>query len=357
MIDRNLFGQNIAALRKGKNLSQTALAEQLNISPQAVSKWERGINLPDLDLLLELSMLFHVSIDSLIKVEAALFCCPKCGQVLRPARNNSSYRCSNGHEIPVTDGVIDFGTFEIEGELWSQAYRNYDQYEEDMNTALPATVSQDNADCRRVKWEEIKSLRPKVIVDIASGGCYGIRHLLEHIDWPCTLIVTDLSHRILAWDRKYITRRYSNSFVKMLYVACDCAHMPLMDGCADCVTSTVGFESVMNKMPKALQEAFRILRPGGAAVYDRALLSDPESENVKAWLRLFQPVMKEHPKSFSDKHIVDVEAWKRIMKQVGFAETKVKLITEELSAEGHEVFPFRNMIIRWMAVYVCVSTK
>ncbi len=43
------LGENIRNLRKGHNLSQEELAEKINVSRQAVSKWESNLSYPDLD--------------------------------------------------------------------------------------------------------------------------------------------------------------------------------------------------------------------------------------------------------------------------------------------------------------------
>ena len=61
------FGMKLQNLRKGKGLSQEALAEQLNVSRQAVSKWESGAGYPEMDKLILLSNLFGVTIDYLVK--------------------------------------------------------------------------------------------------------------------------------------------------------------------------------------------------------------------------------------------------------------------------------------------------
>ncbi len=60
------IGANIAELRKKNGLTQAALAEQLNYSDKAVSKWERGESVPDIPTLIQLAQLFGVSVDSLI---------------------------------------------------------------------------------------------------------------------------------------------------------------------------------------------------------------------------------------------------------------------------------------------------
>ena len=61
------FGEKLVRLRKEKNLSQEALAEQVNTTRQAVSKWENGQGYPDTEKLLIISHLFQVSVDSLLK--------------------------------------------------------------------------------------------------------------------------------------------------------------------------------------------------------------------------------------------------------------------------------------------------
>lgn len=59
------LGQRLADLRKRNGLSQEALAEKLNISRQAISKWERGESTPDTDTLIELARIYGVSLDTI----------------------------------------------------------------------------------------------------------------------------------------------------------------------------------------------------------------------------------------------------------------------------------------------------
>ncbi len=60
------LGEKIRVLRLKKNLKQSDLANALQVSPQAVSKWEKGNNAPDIFLLVKLSRLFGVSTDYLL---------------------------------------------------------------------------------------------------------------------------------------------------------------------------------------------------------------------------------------------------------------------------------------------------
>ncbi len=64
------LGERLVRLRNQKGLSQDALAEQLGVSRQSVSKWETDTSVPELDKLLKLSDLFEVSLDELVKGKA-----------------------------------------------------------------------------------------------------------------------------------------------------------------------------------------------------------------------------------------------------------------------------------------------
>ena len=63
------IGKFIATSRKQKGLTQTELADRLNITDRAVSKWERGKGCPDISLLEDLSKILDVSIIELLKGE------------------------------------------------------------------------------------------------------------------------------------------------------------------------------------------------------------------------------------------------------------------------------------------------
>ena len=60
-------GQFICQLRKEKHMTQTALAEQLNLSNRTVSKWENGDGLPDISVLPKLADALGVTVDELLR--------------------------------------------------------------------------------------------------------------------------------------------------------------------------------------------------------------------------------------------------------------------------------------------------
>ena len=63
----NEFGNLIISLRKKHNMTQKQLAEKLNVSDKAVSRWETGKNYPDIEILQKLAEIFDTTIDDLLK--------------------------------------------------------------------------------------------------------------------------------------------------------------------------------------------------------------------------------------------------------------------------------------------------
>jgi len=61
-----MLSDNIRELRKEKGYSQQTLAEQLNVVRQTVSKWEKGLSVPDAELLERMAELFDVPVDRLL---------------------------------------------------------------------------------------------------------------------------------------------------------------------------------------------------------------------------------------------------------------------------------------------------
>lgn len=66
------FANNLLTIRKAKRVTQEQLAEKLFVTRQAVSKWERGENEPDIVTLCAISSFFDVTIDDLLKVDLCL---------------------------------------------------------------------------------------------------------------------------------------------------------------------------------------------------------------------------------------------------------------------------------------------
>ena len=63
------IAENIKAFRKSKDMTQEDVAELLGVSPQSVSKWERGDTFPDITLLPSLANLYNTSVDAIIGMD------------------------------------------------------------------------------------------------------------------------------------------------------------------------------------------------------------------------------------------------------------------------------------------------
>lgn len=61
------LGEKILKLRSTAKMSQGDLAEKLNVSRQSISKWETNQSVPEMDKLIQLSDLFHISLDDLVR--------------------------------------------------------------------------------------------------------------------------------------------------------------------------------------------------------------------------------------------------------------------------------------------------
>lgn len=67
-----ILGQRIKEEREKRQWTQDYLAETLNVSRQAISKWEVGSTYPDIDRLVQISNLFGITLDNLIKGDDSL---------------------------------------------------------------------------------------------------------------------------------------------------------------------------------------------------------------------------------------------------------------------------------------------
>ncbi|WP_228459611.1 helix-turn-helix domain-containing protein [Priestia megaterium] len=61
------LGEQLQRLREQKNMSREELAQEMNVSRQAVYKWENNKGYPDIENLIKLSELYEITLDELIK--------------------------------------------------------------------------------------------------------------------------------------------------------------------------------------------------------------------------------------------------------------------------------------------------
>ena len=65
-----MLNENLKLLRKQKGYSQEMFAEKINVVRQTVSKWEKGISVPDADMLIKIAEVFDVSVNELLGEKA-----------------------------------------------------------------------------------------------------------------------------------------------------------------------------------------------------------------------------------------------------------------------------------------------
>ena len=68
-MDQVKIGKFLAELRKEKEMTQEQLADRLNVARRTVSRWETGSNMPDMDILIELSDFYSVGLREILDGE------------------------------------------------------------------------------------------------------------------------------------------------------------------------------------------------------------------------------------------------------------------------------------------------
>ena len=66
---KSIVAKNISELRQSNNMTQLELAEKINYSDKAISKWERAESSPDISVLVDIAAVFGVTVDYLVKAE------------------------------------------------------------------------------------------------------------------------------------------------------------------------------------------------------------------------------------------------------------------------------------------------
>ncbi len=67
------FGENFKFVRQQKHLTQAAVAEELHVARQTISSWENGRSYPDIGMLVQISTVYDLSLDYLLKEDLSIF--------------------------------------------------------------------------------------------------------------------------------------------------------------------------------------------------------------------------------------------------------------------------------------------
>ena len=95
------YGNALRYLRRSKNYTQQDMAKMLNVSPQTISKWENGVNQIDMDSIVSVCSIFHITTDEFIRLadDESL----QSGQVSEPCADRQDMHFVNGEKTFVSD--------------------------------------------------------------------------------------------------------------------------------------------------------------------------------------------------------------------------------------------------------------
>ena len=239
MINKIHFGKRAAMLRRKMGLSQVGFAEKFGVTSQAVSKWECGNAVPDIDILLELSHLYQVTINELLEDIDLL--CELTGRETGPS--------GIGYFIPEQERDYNAQwAKEIQNGQWIK--RNWEHAKEDHPDM--DDIGKQISSCGGIILE----------IGAGPGGGY-MPHILK-ADPDATVIISDLSPTVVREWKSFLDKTMDSP--NLYYAVFDFCHMPFKDCCIDIISDCGGIGNCEGEKAQALKEAYRVLKPGGKLI-------------------------------------------------------------------------------------------
>ena len=239
MISKTHFGKRIAAFRRRSGISQVDLAEKLGVTSQAVSKWECGNAIPDIDLLLELSHLYNVSINEMLEDTDRLF--ELTGK--KTGRQGIAYYISEQER--------DYNV-EWANEIHRGGYIKYNWEHAQTDSSAKDEIGKNIASY------------DGIILEIGAGPGGGYMPYILKANPDTTIIINDLSPTVVREWKKHLDKTVDSP--NLYYAVFDFCDMPFKDNSIDVISDGGGIGNCEGDKAKALKEAYRVLKPGGKLI-------------------------------------------------------------------------------------------
>lgn len=276
MIHKIHFGKRIARYRRQQMWSQAELAEKLGVTSQAVSKWETGAALPDIDLLLELSHLYGVSINELLE----------------------------DRDIIKTLAVQDYRVGGVA--LFDSSAELHDEWARDMVKEGWIARNWQTAKLPEKRGEQEIGQRIAerggLVLELGAGPGGGFIPYTLQADPDASIIVSDMSPTVVQEWKKFLDNELDSP--NLSYAAFDYCQIPFRDSCIDVVSDRGGIANAITAKYEpgdkgaALKETYRVLKPGGLFVTASGFVTKETLASLPEHAR--ETLSKERPDVFED---------------------------------------------------------